>query len=59
MLTFIKCTFWFGVVAGVIRLGQIAVCTYPRREETTLVGALVGFILGAAMTVWAGFLIYR
>jgi len=59
MLTFIKFTFWLGVIAGVIRLGRIAICNYPRKEETTLGADLVSFILGAAATVWAALLIYR
>lgn len=59
MLTFIKFTFWLGVIACVIRLGRIAICNYPREEETSLGADLVGFILKAAATAWAAVLIYR
>ena len=55
---YIKVSFWLGVVCFVIRIVSIAVLEFPHEEKVTMGGFVARTILGLAVTIWLGILLY-
>lgn len=59
METYIKWSFWLGIVGLGLVMPRMIVSTYPRKEETSLRADVVRLVISGFFAVWAWSLIYR
>lgn len=60
MELYIKISFWLGVVVTFIRLVEMSASEWPKERKPKTLGAHIAeTIIGIAMCVWAGLVLWR
>ena len=59
METYIRWSFWLGIISLVIQMIRMSVASYPRNEEITLGADIVRLVACMFFAAWAGLLLYR
>ena len=59
MKLFVLVSFWLGVLCFAIRIIELGVSDWPKAREPKSLGAMIAeTLLGIAVTVWAGIVLW-